>query len=188
MLKASSDKGAKVATGSLKGSSFSAFKVRDAEGEKTDGHVHGLKLADLQDEKRFPQGPQRDELGDFVWGVVLTRATPAPDARTIEQIADQHGGLPVEKVVEGGLEIGGLFVGKRIAEGLFAEPVQSDRWLIRSDSGGETHPRRVGEVMGSGGKYLACTMKGDILATKASLVEAGRFLATRVLEVCDEQG
>lgn len=51
-------------------SGFCAFKVRPGSDVK-DGFVYGLLLVDLQDDRRFPQGKQYDEKGEFVWGCDL---------------------------------------------------------------------------------------------------------------------
>lgn len=98
---------------------------------------------------------------------------------TIEQIADRNGGLPVAKPVSGGLEIGGVFVGREIEDGLYAERVMTGRWMIRSAQGGLTHPSRVGEVMGGDGRFACCLMNGDLVDTKPTLLQAAKLLAAR---------
>lgn len=98
---------------------------------------------------------------------------------TIEQIADRTGGLPVTKKVDGGLEVGGVFVGRQIEEGLFAERVMDGRWMIRSSQGKLTYPTRVGEVMGGNGRFLACLVKGDEVGSGSTLLAAAKLLADR---------
>jgi hypothetical protein len=98
---------------------------------------------------------------------------------TIEQIANKNGGLPVVVEVAGGLEVGGLFVGRQLEDGLYAERVMSGRWLIRSSQGLLTHPTRMGEVTGGDRRFVACLMNGDQVEVKPSLLLAAKSLAQR---------
>lgn len=94
---------------------------------------------------------------------------------TIEEIADKHDGLPVRKETKEGLWIGALFVGRELKENVFSEKVASCRYVIRC-SINATHPRRIGEVMGNNGKFLAMTMKGDFVGNATSLIAAAQVL------------
>lgn len=81
------------------------------------------------------------------------------------------------------ITLGGVFCGRQIAKGLFAEEVASNRYLIRA-AAGPNHATRVGEVCGSprqgaAGGYQALTMKGDSVAVKDSLRAAAVTLATK---------
>jgi hypothetical protein len=90
---------------------------------------------------------------------------------TIEQIANKNDGLPVRKETKEGLWIGGLFVGREIRTDVFSEKVASCRYLVRC-SINATHPRRMGEVMGSNGRFQAMTMAGDHVGNASSLMDA----------------
>lgn len=71
--------------------------------------------------------------------------------------------------------IGGVFVGQRIAANLFAEEAAAHRWVIRSTED-HSFAVRIGEVMGSRGRFQAMRMNGTHVAMKASLIEAARAL------------
>jgi hypothetical protein len=90
---------------------------------------------------------------------------------TIEEIADKNDGLPVRNETKEGLWIGGLFVGRELKPDVFSEKVASCRYLVRS-SINATHPRRLGEVMGSNGRFQAMTMAGEFVANASSLMDA----------------
>lgn len=77
--------------------------------------------------------------------------------------------------------IAGVYVGKKIAPGLFAEEVASRRFVIRqqSDAG---HANRVGEVCGGTrtdgtSLFQAMTMKGDLKGSASTMLGAARVLA-----------
>lgn len=74
-----------------------------------------------------------------------------------------------------GYWIGGIFCGTQIAPNLYAESVASRRFVIRET---EMQPfgRRVGEVFGGDGVYQACTMKGDHVGKRPSLLQAALLL------------
>jgi len=91
--------------------------------------------------------------------------------KTIEEIADKHGGLPVVTKSASGLEIGGVFVGQEVQPGVFMEQVASCRYLLRS-SIGATHPLRMGEVMGSSGKFISMLMNGAQVGVSGDLKAA----------------
>ena len=74
-----------------------------------------------------------------------------------------------------GFWVDGVFVGKRIAPGLFAEMVASHRYMIRCCTG-STSAKRVGEVFGAG-PFQACRVRGEHVGNARSLVEAARLLA-----------
>lgn len=74
-----------------------------------------------------------------------------------------------------GYWVGGIFCGRQIAPNLFAEEVASRRFVIRET---EMQPfgRRVGEVFGGDGVYQACTMKGNHVGKRPSLLQAALLL------------
>ncbi|MEC4720420.1 hypothetical protein RY831_14755 [Noviherbaspirillum sp. CPCC 100848] len=72
---------------------------------------------------------------------------------------------------EEGVTICGIFAGRKIAPNLYAEDVANARWVIRSVEH-QPFPKRVGEVMGSGGRFQAMRMNGDHVAMKRNLLEA----------------
>lgn len=71
----------------------------------------------------------------------------------------------------------GIFVGRQIDAGLYAEPMGDGRWLVRHAQG-EAFPRRVGEVFGGRGRFQAFLMNGDRVAATGSLLEAARSLVS----------
>ena len=98
---------------------------------------------------------------------------------TIEQIADVHGGLPIEKIVDGGIDIGGVFVGRKIGAGVFAEKVMEARWTIRSTRPPMMNPARVGEVLGRNGRFVACLTTGENVGITSSLRKAADLLVNK---------
>lgn len=95
--------------------------------------------------------------------------------KTIEEIADKHGGLPVQLNTKDGIEIGGILVGKQLEEGVFAEEVASCRYVIRSSIGSD-YPRRMGEVMGSNERFQAMLMDGTHVGMERSMTAAAGLL------------
>lgn len=71
-------------------------------------------------------------------------------------------------------EIDGIYVGKQIGADLFAEEIESDRYLIRSK--GTSGLVRVGEVVGPAGSRTALSMKGSLIGRRRTLLEAARLL------------
>ena len=90
-------------------------------------------------------------------------------------------GWPCERRLRRGLWIGGLFVGQEIKPGVFSEKVSSCRYVVRSSIEG-TQPRRMGEVMGSNGRFQAMTMAGDHVGNATNLNSAVDLLLTRKKE------
>lgn len=70
-----------------------------------------------------------------------------------------------------GMTICGIYAGRMIAPNLYAEDVANARWVIRSVEH-QPFPKRVGEVMGSSGRFQAMRMNGDHVAMKRTLHEA----------------
>lgn len=95
--------------------------------------------------------------------------------KTIEEIADKHGGLPVVIKTASGIEIGGVFVGQELRPGVYMEKVASCRYLLRS-SIGATHPLRMGEVMGGNGRFISMLMDGKQVGVSADLNAATDLL------------
>lgn len=95
--------------------------------------------------------------------------------KTIEEIANSHGGLPVPFKTKDGIEIGGVVVGKKLGEGVFAEEVASCRYVIRSSIGSD-YPRRMGEVMGSNQRFQAMLMDGTHVGVERSVKAAAGLL------------
>lgn len=77
---------------------------------------------------------------------------------------------------KGGVWIGGIDCGRRIAPELCAEEVASRRHVIRNTSQ-PSFARRLGEVFGGGGHFQACRMNGDHVGIGRSLLEAAQLLA-----------
>ena len=96
--------------------------------------------------------------------------------QTIEQTAHAHGGLPIETKVSSGFEFGGVFLGRKIDNGLFAEKVMEGRWMIRCTQAPLLNPTRLGEVMGGGRKFLACLVTGENVGVRSSLLGAAALL------------
>lgn len=72
--------------------------------------------------------------------------------------------------------INGLYVGEEIKPLVYADNHASGRWLItKAAVAGET-PRRIGEVMGGHGTYLACKGNGEQLGKGKTLLEAVEVL------------
>jgi len=71
--------------------------------------------------------------------------------------------------------IEGVFCGTQITRDLYAEAVGNDRFVIR-DIDATSLPRRLGEVMGGQGIFLALTMKGDPIGIESSLIKAATKL------------
>lgn len=72
--------------------------------------------------------------------------------------------------------LGAVHCGREIAPGLFAEKVESGRFLIRIAAGPE-HATRVGEVCGGTPRFQALTLQGATVAIKSSLKAAALALA-----------
>lgn len=72
---------------------------------------------------------------------------------------------------ENGVTICGIYAGKEIAPNLYAENGANARWVIRSLEH-QPFPKRVGEVMGSSGRFQAMRMNGDYVAMNQTLLEA----------------
>ena len=77
-----------------------------------------------------------------------------------------------------GVVVSGVFVGKELANRLYAEELIQDRFVIRKQTpdGGL---QRLGEVCGSKTKFLASRPNGDLVATCSSLRKAALEL-TRI--------
>lgn len=75
--------------------------------------------------------------------------------------------------------IDGVYVGKQIGAGLFAEEVESDRFLIRSEGISELGLVRVGEVFGPPGARSALSMNGQLIGRRRTLLEAARLLTNQ---------
>ena len=73
--------------------------------------------------------------------------------------------------------IGGVFAGRRVCAGLFAEAVASHRFMIRSTRADPSFAQRLGEVFGGQGRFQAVTVRGDHVGMAKSLVEAAEILA-----------
>jgi hypothetical protein len=73
------------------------------------------------------------------------------------------------------LTLGGVYCGRRIAPGVYAEKIESGRYLIRRAIG-SSHAERRGEVVGSSGTYQALTMTGECVAREQSLRAAALAL------------
>lgn len=79
--------------------------------------------------------------------------------------------------------LGAVHCGREIAPGLFAETVETGRFLIRIKAGAD-HAKRVGEVCGGAAaagksRFQAITMKGATVAIKSSLKAAALALAAK---------
>lgn len=72
---------------------------------------------------------------------------------------------------ETGVTICGIYAGKEIAPNLYTENVANAQWVIRSLEH-QPFPKRVGEVMGSSGRFQAMRMNGDYVAMNRTLLEA----------------
>lgn len=73
------------------------------------------------------------------------------------------------------VSIGGIFCGKRVKPGLYAEEVASRRYVIRRLTSTDLL-HRVGEVMGSQGRFQSMAMNGDHVKMCSSLVAAAERL------------
>jgi hypothetical protein len=73
------------------------------------------------------------------------------------------------------VSVGGVYCGTRVAPGLFAEEVASNRYVIRHLAA-PNYTKRVGEVMGSQQIYQAMRMNGDYVAICMSLADAAKRL------------
>lgn len=71
--------------------------------------------------------------------------------------------------------LGGVFCGRQIAPGLYAETVETNRYLIRS-AVGTSHATRLGEVFGAATGFQAMTMAGQCVAREATLLAAAMAL------------
>lgn len=74
--------------------------------------------------------------------------------------------------------IGGVFCGKEIGNGLYAEELIQDRFVIRKRLQGDG-VKRLGEVSGSNKVFLASRPNGDQVAKCSSFIQAARAL-TRI--------
>lgn len=74
--------------------------------------------------------------------------------------------------------IGGVNVGRKLTDGVFADKVADGRYVIRKlgEVGGTPYAKRVGEVFGSGATFVACRMKGEKVGVAKSLLGAARLL------------
>lgn len=81
-------------------------------------------------------------------------------------------------MAEPGMTVAGVFVGKQIGNGLYAEELIQDRFVIRKQhrDGGL---QRLGEVVGSSKAFVASRMNGDQVAKCSSFREAA-FALTRI--------
>lgn len=73
------------------------------------------------------------------------------------------------------VSIGGIFCGKRVKPGLYAEEVASRRYVIRRLASAD-FPQRVGEVMGGQGRFQSMAMNGDHVKMCSSLIAAAKSL------------
>lgn len=71
--------------------------------------------------------------------------------------------------------LGGVFCGRQIAPGLYAETVETNRFLIRA-AVGTSHATRLGEVFGAAASFQALTIEGQHVAREASLRAAAMAL------------
>lgn len=74
--------------------------------------------------------------------------------------------------------LGGVYIGRKISEALFAEKVADYRHVIRraEQSNDGVRTTRIGEVFGSKNVFQACRMNGDTVCVKRSLRQAAQAL------------
>ncbi len=77
---------------------------------------------------------------------------------------------------DGHWRVSGVYVGRKLSAHLFAEPVASRRFVIRSTQSDPTFAKRMGEVFGGDGDFQACTMRGDHVALARTLLEGAKSL------------
>jgi hypothetical protein len=79
--------------------------------------------------------------------------------------------------IDGGLVwLKGVCLGRALTETVWADLVESSRYMLRSTGFDGGQPLRIGEVFGADGSFQACTVKGDLVCKTRSLTEAARRL------------
>ena len=88
----------------------------------------------------------------------------------------------VAREADGHWRIGGVYVGRKISETLFAEQVASCRHVIRSNAQDVGFAKRLGEVFGGSGDYQSCLMRGDLVGVAPSLLRAAQLLVAAKID------